>query len=65
MWDIFGDAKISNAFRVLEISNIFLGGWGGGGERQMLKPSLRMKKMRVSAPCGQRQVHWINGANLH
>ena len=31
----FGDAKISNTFWVLEISNIFFwgGGGGGGGER--------------------------------
>ena len=35
MGDIFGDAKISNTFWVLEIPNIyFFFFWGGGGDER-------------------------------
>ena len=62
---LFGCLKFLIFYFLFFILFFFWGGGGGGGERLMLNPSLLMKKMRVSAPCGQMQVYWIIGANLH
>ena len=51
MWDILGVAKISSIFGVLEIPDIL-------GERFILGPSLRMKKIEYPRPPLNSMLAW-------